>query len=304
MIGPQSPASHIIHPLKWWKLITSSPANKCRWVSKPGEASVDPHAVIIHSANRRADYVKASRRRWPRAAIVALSYNSEWTKPGYRHRPTVLDAFKSCDLVFGWLDEPTTVLPPHIASKWHNLHKLIDAQTFYSCTDPRDIDIFIPRGFNNSNWYWPSERDEAIELARKQFTRTLVVVSAEGDLTELQMADYYRRSKIAVCLREEAHPGYSTVEACLCGCIPVASKCPGVALRLGGRGKAFGFLVTRDPQHISKAFVDGIRMWEEDNPWWVDLNAEMFSMHTLQIEGPRVMESIRQAVSKRFGGCH
>lgn len=269
-----------IHPSKWVRMLDRCwPEMPQRWIhcDHPIGRWV-PQLVLLHACNQRPHLVEKVREACPGARVVALSYNDLWLR---NRDERVIEAFRQADLVMGALSHPEE-LPEGI--RFHEVGHLVDERIFRRAPVPRDIQVFVPRGYNGRSVYWTTE------LRQAMWHEPWEVWFADGSLSEAQMAERYQRALCTPSLREDAGPSYSLVEACLCGSIPLVADWEPVARHFRSDGAAIGaVIVQRDPESIREGISRVLRMNQFDRMAWIYRNETYFRDSTMAVQGPRAV---------------
>ena len=274
-----------IHPRKWVSMVGRyGPDIEQKWVHRDSDFSVlpAPDVVVVHAVNQTPWVVQKARDHFPAAKVVVLPYNSLWLRDdSYKE---VSSALQAADLVIGRLP-PRTSLPN---VNFMPLKPLVDAYIFSPPVDNSSRGmIFLPRGHNGRDPYWPDETKQALDGMG-------CVYRAAGDLSEGQMAALYRLSRVVISLREDAGPAYSTVEAILCGAIPVVSKHAPILKELPA---GVGFrAATRSHRSIRLAVNSIMKLTEEEYAAEGRICQEHLLMngYTLQDQAPAIIEAFRK----------
>ena len=274
-----------IHPRKWVGMVEQyGQGIEQKWVHRDSDFSVlpVPDVVVVHAVNQTPWVVQKVRDHFPAAKVVSLPYNSLWlSDDSYKE---VSAALQNSDLVIGRLPPRTSLAKVNFMP----LKPLVDAYIFSPPIDNSSRDmIFLPRGHNGRDPYWPEETAQALDGMD-------CVYRAAGNLSELQMAEMYRKSRVVISLREDAGPAYSTVEAILCGAIPVVSRHAPILRELPA---GVGFrAATRSPRSIRLAVNSIMKLTEEDYALENRICQERLRSngYTLQDQAPAIIEAFRK----------
>jgi hypothetical protein len=274
-----------IHPRKWVSMVERyGPDIEQKWVHRDSDFSVlqVPDVVVVHAVNQTPWVVQKVRDHFPAAKVVSLPYNSLWLSDDSYKEVSV--ALQHSDLVIGRLPPRT-----HLSKvNFMPLKPLVDAYIFSPPIDNSSrYMIFLPRGHNGRDPYWPEETAQALDGMG-------CIYRAAGDLSEWQMAEMYRKSRVVISLREDAGPAYSTVEAILCGAIPVVSKHVPILKELP---VGVGFrAATRSRRSIRLAVNSIMKLTEEEYAEEIRIGQEHLLMngYTLQDQAPVIIESLRK----------
>lgn len=274
-----------IHVEKWVRLVELARPGCHQQIVHPDHISASraaaPTVVVLHALNQRPWMVAKAAQTWPGATRVGLSYNDLWTSDRV-NGPDVRSALECCHVSFGALPEDY----PEIRG-FRPMRTLVDAEVFRP--EPvvdRDISVLIPTGFNGHAVYWGSE-------ARRAIAGLDGVTILDGRKTQAQMADFYRRSRVVLALREYLQPSYAIVEAALCGCPLVVSDTPGLRRHLAATGGAA--LVPRDAAAIRAALESLVRLGDEARAQAAVRMHEALAGWTLQAQAGEMVTAILEA---------
>lgn len=222
--------------------------------------------------------------------VVARPWNDRWlSRPGQREQ--VQGLLPRLSLVVG---SPFSALKAQCPAPWCDITTLVDADVFKPengfATGP-EIRFFAARLLerDREGVYWGDEINRAFA--------GMEVLTASGYASENQMAEQLRRSVVVLSLcGTEWGPSNTTVEAILCGKVPVLADTPAQRAHFPeGVGARFA---QRSGHSIRLAVNEVLELSNEQRAAEVARNLEYFAGWTLQAQAKRIGDAVLGLLSR------
>lgn len=254
----------------------------------PGEEPIRPFdMVIIHGIEQ--DPSQVERFDVP---IVGWLWNELWRK---KNEEAVLSALRRCSLVIA--DHEAEELE---GVNTFRIRPLVDGRIFYYEGPvknwPHRFLLSRLHQQDNANLYWTQE-----VLAALQGLPGVHIVT--GNMSPATMADAFRTHQVVICTREDSGPSYTTIEACLCGAIPIVSDTPSIRKWFTEGGRWIGARgCTRNPTSIRHAIAEVLCLTPEERHREVLRNQKTFHDWKAAAQMPHLVEALKGVLCQPVPG--
>lgn len=275
-VGPLSPHVHSVRRL----FDRYGPQDLMQEHVLPGESpSRSPDLILLHHAQNLVGELE----RYPHIPTVARLWNLRWVNQ--KGAKDIHAALARCAMVLGF---PHT---PSMTEGWNyrNLFPLVDADTFTPGEREDREGFFACRLIRGDciNVYWGAEVERALGA--------VPYAIAMGGASSQEMARNFRAAQVVIGCGIDPYIANSTVEAVLCGAIPVLSDTvPHREHFTEGEQVVGARLCTQDPESIREACVQVAELWADPAAWEAEVarNREHFAEWTAQAQGRQLVADV------------